>query len=105
MVVVRLQRRGTKKAPHHRIVATDRTRAQRGRILETLGYYDPSYEPPLFSLDQDRLAYWVGTGAQLSEAVAALARRYKNAPAGATAAAGAASPTRAAKAQVRPTAG
>ena len=77
MVVVRLQRRGTKKRPHHRIVATERTRSQGGRILETLGYYDPSFKQPLFSLDQDRLAFWVSSGAQLSEATAKLIKRFK----------------------------
>jgi small subunit ribosomal protein S16 len=80
MVVIRLQRRGTTKKPHHRIVATDRTRAQRGRILETLGYYDPSYEPPKFSLDATRLASWVSAGAQVSEAVERLVKRFKNVP-------------------------
>ena len=77
MVVIRLQRRGTKKTPHHRIVAADRAHAQRGRVLETLGFYDPSYEPPKFSLDESRLAYWVSSGAQVSEAVAQLVKRSK----------------------------
>ncbi|MBI3320748.1 MAG: 30S ribosomal protein S16 [Candidatus Omnitrophica bacterium] len=78
MVVIRLQRRGTKKAPHHRIVATEGTRSQRGRILETLGSYDPSYEPPRFSLDESRLVFWVSSGAQVSEAVSHLVKRFKN---------------------------
>ena len=78
MVVIRLQRRGTKKTPHHRIVATDRSRAQGGRVLETLGYYDPSYEPPKFSLDESRLVYWVSCGAQVSQAVSHLVKRFKN---------------------------
>jgi len=77
MVVVRLQRRGTKKAPHHRIVVTDRSRAQGGRVLETLGFYDPSFEPPKFSLDESRLVFWVSSGAQVSEAVNALVKRFK----------------------------
>ena len=77
MVVVRLQRRGTKKKPHHRIVVTDRLRAQRGRILETIGYYDPSYDPPKFSLDRERLAFWVSSGAQVSEALSHLVKRRK----------------------------
>ena len=77
MVVIRLQRRGTKKTPHHRIVAADRRHAQSGRVLETLGYYDPSEEPPRFALDESRLGYWVSTGAQVSEAVAALVKRFK----------------------------
>ena len=77
MVVIRLQRRGTLKKPHHRIVAADRRHAQRGRVLETLGYYDPSYTPTRFSLDESRLVYWVSTGAQVSEAVAHLVKRFK----------------------------
>ena len=77
MVVIRLQRRGTKKTPHHRIVATDRARSQGGRVLETLGYYDPSWDPPRFSLDEPRLAFWVSSGAQLSDAVSSLVKRHK----------------------------
>ena len=77
MVVVRLQRRGTKKAPHHRIVVTDRTRSQRGRVLETIGFYDPSFEPPKFSIDESRLVFWVSSGAQVSEALNALVKRFK----------------------------
>ena len=77
MVVVRLQRRGTKKTPHHRIVVTDRSRSQRGRILETVGHYDPSFEPPRFALDESRLVFWVSSGAQVSEAVARLVKRFK----------------------------
>ena len=79
MVVIRLQRRGTKKAPHHRIVATDRQRSQGGRVLETLGYYDPSYEPPKFSLDESRVGFWVSSGAQVSPAVNSLVKRFKKA--------------------------
>ena len=77
MVVVRLQRRGTKKAPHHRIVVTERTRSQRGRVLETIGFYDPSFEPPKFSIDESRLVFWVSSGAQVSEALNALVKRFK----------------------------
>lgn len=79
MVVVRLQRRGTKKTPHHRIVVTDRQRAQGGRVLETLGHYDPSYEPPKFALNESRLAHWMSSGAQVSEAVMNLVKRFKKA--------------------------
>ena len=77
MVVVRLQRRGTLKRPHHRIVATDRATAQRGRVLEILGHYDPSYDPPMFALDESRLVFWVSSGAQVSDAVADLVKQFK----------------------------
>lgn len=79
MVVIRLQRRGTTKAPHHRIVATDRQRSQRGRVLETIGYYDPSFEPTKFSLDESRLVFWISSGAQVSDAVSHLVKRFKKA--------------------------
>jgi small subunit ribosomal protein S16 len=81
MVVIRLQRRGTVKKPHHRIVAADRQHAQRGRSLETLGFYDPSYNPPRFSLNESRLTFWVSCGAQVSPAVASLVKKFKKAPA------------------------
>ena len=80
MVVIRLQRRGTKKAPHHRIVVADRAHAQRGRILETVGYYDPSYEPPRFNLDESRVTFWVSSGARLSDAVSNLVKRFTKLP-------------------------
>ena len=77
MVVIRLQRRGTKKAPHHRIIVADRAKSQRGSVLETLGYYDPSFEPPKFSLDESRMVFWMSSGAQVSDAVSALVKRFK----------------------------
>jgi small subunit ribosomal protein S16 len=77
MVIVRLQRLGTKKTPHHRIVVTDKQRAQSGRVLEILGYYDPSTETPKFALDQSRLVYWVSSGAQVSPAVQHLVKRHQ----------------------------
>lgn len=81
MVVIRLQRRGTKKKPHHRIVVTEKTRAQGGRILEILGHYDPSYDPSRFQLDESRMTFWVSEGAQVSGAVEDLVRKFKKAPA------------------------
>jgi len=77
MVVIRLQRRGTKKTPHHRIVVTDRARAQSGRVLETIGYYDPSFDPPKFSLNDARMMFWISSGAQVAHSVFALVKRFK----------------------------
>ncbi len=82
MVVIRLQRRGTKKIPHHRIVVTDRQRSQGGRVLETLGYYDPSYEPARWNLDESRFVFWLSSGAQVSPAVSSLVKHFKKQEAG-----------------------
>lgn len=77
MVVIRFQRLGTKKTPHHRIVVTDRRRAQVSRVLEILGHYNPSKDPVVFELDESRLVYWVACGAQVSKAVEQLLRRVR----------------------------
>jgi len=77
MVRIRFQRRGTKKAPHHRIVVTDQRRSQSSRVLEIVGFYDPSTHPEKVSVNESRVAYWVSTGAQVSDAVRQLLRRTK----------------------------
>jgi len=77
MVVIRLQRLGTKKTPHHRIVVTDQRRAQSSRVLEILGHYDPSTDPATFQVDESRLVHWISSGAQVSEALARLVKRFK----------------------------
>ncbi|MBI3087469.1 MAG: 30S ribosomal protein S16 [Candidatus Omnitrophica bacterium] len=76
MVVIRFQRLGTLKTPYHRIVVTDRQRAQSSRVLEVVGYYDPSTNPPKFSVDQSRVSHWVASGAQLSEALQKAIKRF-----------------------------
>ena len=80
MVVIRFQRLGTKKTPHHRIVVTDRRRAQSSSVLEVLGWYDPSTNPPKFSVNEARLSHWVSTGAQLSEALQRTLKRLSKRP-------------------------
>ena len=77
MVVIRFQRRGTKKTPHHRIVVTDRRQAQSSRVLEVVGHYYPAAEPPKFDVNETRLASWVSSGAQVSEAVQRTLGRFR----------------------------
>ncbi len=77
MVVIRLERRGTKKTPFHRIVVTERARAQGGGVLEILGHYDPSQDPHRFALDEARLAHWISLGAKVSPAMVSLVKRFK----------------------------
>jgi len=75
MVVIRFQRLGTKKTPHHRIVVTDRRRAQASRVIEVLGYYNPSIKPVRVCVDESRLVHWISSGAKVSEAVQQLLKR------------------------------
>lgn len=87
MVKIRLKRGGAKKRPHYRVVAIDERVQRDGRALEYLGHYDPIREPAAIQLEHERIAHWVGQGAQLSHAVKALLRRARRRAAAAPAAA------------------
>src|SRR5438093_10062498 len=86
-VHIRLARAGAKKRPFYRLVVTDHRSPRGGRFLENIGTFDPSKDPGLLLVDQDRLAFWRGRGAQPSETVIRLLKRLKSADAAATAAA------------------
>ena len=73
MLKIRLAKIGKRHAPSYRIVVIPGGRPRDGRALETLGHFNPSVNPPTFSLDRERLEYWVKRGAQMSEAVERLA--------------------------------
>ena len=75
MVVIRLTRGGAKKRPFYHIVVTDkRNRRDGGNYIERLGYFNPiaSGQEPRLTLNRERIAHWVGNGAQLSQRVTAL---------------------------------
>jgi small subunit ribosomal protein S16 len=72
--VIRLTRMGRTKKPFYRIVVTDSRKRRDGGWIEELGYYNPMTEPKVLKVDADRLAYWKGVGAQMSEKVANLTK-------------------------------
>jgi small subunit ribosomal protein S16 len=67
MVKIRLARAGTKKRPFYRVVASNSRSPRDGRFIEQLGIYDPKQNPAVFDVKQERLDYWLGTGAQTTE--------------------------------------
>ncbi len=74
-VVLRLARRGTKKRPVYAVVATDSRAPRDGRFLEKLGTYNPLSEQgsvERLRVQEDRVKYWLGVGAQPSDRVARL---------------------------------
>ena len=75
MLRIRLARTGAKKQSSFRIVVIDRERARDGRFVEILGHYSARRNPPELVLDRERLDYWVGRGAQLSETVRSFLKR------------------------------
>ncbi len=72
MLMIRLARVGARKQPHYRIVVIEKDRARNGRSVEVVGIYNPRTTPATVLLKRDRINYWTGTGAQLSDRVAKL---------------------------------
>ena len=69
MLMIRLSRRGARKQPYYRIVVIEKDRARDGRSVEVVGTYNPRTDPASVLLKNDRIAYWTGKGAQLSDRV------------------------------------
>ena len=65
-------RLGKIRTPYFRIVVTDSRKARNGLSIEEIGRYVPGQEPSLIEVNSDRAQYWLGVGAQPTEAVAAL---------------------------------
>ncbi|MFT4008513.1 MAG: 30S ribosomal protein S16 [Nocardioidaceae bacterium] len=71
-VKIRLKRMGKIRAPYYRIVVADARTKRDGRVIEEIGKYHPKEEPSLIEVKSERAQYWLGVGAQPTEAVAAL---------------------------------
>ncbi len=75
MLKIRLRRMGSNRRPVYRVVVSDARRAPTAAVLEEVGYYNPRTRPAEVKLDRERIEYWVGRGAQMSETVASLMRK------------------------------
>ncbi len=69
MTVIRLARFGRKKRPFYRIVVTDSRKRRDSGWIEIIGYYNPLTDPSTAKIDRERLNYWLGVGAKMSERV------------------------------------
>jgi small subunit ribosomal protein S16 len=69
---IKLMRLGKMREPHYRIVVADSRTKRDGRAIETIGEYHPKNDPSVIKVDGERAAYWLGVGAQPTEAVAAI---------------------------------
>ena len=86
MVKVRLARAGAKKRPYYHIVVTDKEKPRDGRFIEQIGTYDPSRPIEEARVNQARLDYWVGVGAQVSDRVRDVVKEHNKAAAAVAAA-------------------
>lgn len=73
-VRVRLTRVGSKKNPIWRVVVADGRSPRDGRVIETIGHYNPQTQPSRIAIDRDRLQHWLERGAQPTNTVRKLVR-------------------------------
>ncbi len=68
-VKIRLKRMGKIRVPQYRIVVVDSRKKRDGKVIEEIGKYHPKEEPSFISIVGERAQYWLGVGAQPTEAV------------------------------------
>ena len=73
-VRVRLTRVGSRKNPIWRVVVADQRSPRDGRVIETIGRYNPQTEPSEIVIDEERAKHWLEQGAQPSGTVKKLLR-------------------------------
>ena len=71
-VKIRLRRMGATKAPFYRIVVAESRYPRDGRFIEEVGYYDPTKEPSVIKIDEEKAKTWLANGAQPTDTVKAL---------------------------------
>jgi small subunit ribosomal protein S16 len=81
MVTIRLSRGGSKKRPFYHLTVTNSRSARNGRFLERVGFFNPVArgQEERLRIDNDRLQFWIGQGAQLSDRVEQLVSDSKKA--------------------------
>ncbi len=79
MVTIRLSRGGAKKRPFYQITVADSRNSRDGRFIERIGFFNPVArgQEEALRIDLERVEYWTGKGAQLSERVAQLVKEAK----------------------------
>jgi len=81
---IRLSRGGSKKKPYYRIVIAESTSPRDGRFIERIGSYNPMVShdnKDRYTIDEERVKYWMSVGAKATERVAKLLGILNLAPA------------------------
>ncbi|MDO4203328.1 MAG: 30S ribosomal protein S16 [Selenomonadaceae bacterium] len=71
-VKIRLTRLGAKKKPFYRIIVADSHSPRNGRFIEIIGNYDPTKEPAVVNVDEEKAIDWMMKGAQPTDTVRSL---------------------------------
>jgi len=69
---IRLKRMGMKKAPFYRLVVSEASSPRDGRFVEEIGIYDPTKNPAVLKIDEEKALNWLLKGATPTETTRAL---------------------------------
>lgn len=72
---IRLARAGAKKRPFYQIVVADERSRRDGRFIENMGTYDPTKNPAVIKLNEEKIIAWLGKGAQPTDTVRQLLKK------------------------------
>jgi len=72
---IRLKRMGAKKNPFYRIVVADSRSPRDGRFVDEIGTYNPTKNPALIDIDDEKVQKWIKNGAQPSDTVKSLFKK------------------------------
>jgi len=72
---IRLARAGAKKKPFYQVVVADERSRRDGRFIENMGTYDPTKNPAVFKLNEEKIVAWLGKGAQPTDTVKQLLKQ------------------------------
>ena len=75
-VKIRLRRMGAKHQPSYRIVVADSRSPRDGRYIDQVGFYNPLTNPATIRVDQDKAVDWLRRGAQPTDTVAILLKKF-----------------------------
>jgi small subunit ribosomal protein S16 len=83
MVTIRMNRSGAKGRPFYNIVVADSRERRDGRFIERIGFYNPkaSEKEEGLRVALDRFEHWTSNGAQPSDTVVRLAKKFRALPA------------------------
>ncbi len=76
MLAIRLNRTGSNKQAHYRMVVCETKQASGSRVVEVVGYYNPRTTPATVTVDHERIANWLKAGARPSATVRTLLARH-----------------------------
>ncbi|MFC1755479.1 30S ribosomal protein S16, partial [Thermoproteota archaeon] len=76
-VKIRLKRMGKKKQPFYRVSVMEHTKPRDSRSIEDIGIYNPTKDPMVLEVDNERVEYWLSVGAQPTDTVQRLLTNLK----------------------------